>query len=144
MRYDRPMNKIALLLALACAVGCKGVGTKRVLFYTRSNVGVDISGVPPTFDVTIARKEGVMEPVFEGGQTLPVIASFRSDVGFAPLRLFTGIAMTFATSEAALVLASYQGQGDKVDEVVKSKLARQDPAAAAGDRKERGGRGGVR
>jgi hypothetical protein len=95
---------------LVCSVlaGCRGIGTKRVLFYTRSNVGLDISGAPPTLEATIARKEGVIEPVFEGGETLPVIASFRSDVK-GPLRIFAGVAMTFATSQAALALAAYQG-----------------------------------
>lgn len=97
--------------ATALLAGCAGAGTKRVLFYTRSNVGVDISGTPPTFEATIARREGVLEPAFEGGQTLPVVASFRSDTE-GLLRIFTGVAMTFATSEAALALAYKQGSKD--------------------------------
>ncbi len=108
-RIPFPRMLCLAMTSIALASSCANIGTKRVLFYTRSNVGVDISSTPATLDVTIARKEGVLEPVFEGGKTLPVVASFRSDVS-GPLRIFTGVAMTFATADAALALTYNHGE----------------------------------
>ncbi len=63
---------LALLTLPAC------IGYDRMLFTTKSNVGVDLDSTPPTFDVTIARREVVIEPTFDNAETLPVMASFSS------------------------------------------------------------------
>lgn len=110
MRMTR-MNKIPLglllLLAIILPLGLSGcvVGYNSVLFATRSNAGVDLDAVPATTEVSIAREEIVIAPTFEGGQTLPVMASFSSDNNFASKFLF-GVGATFSTGEAAFNMAT--------------------------------------
>lgn len=88
----------ALLLA-----GC-AVGYDSVLFMTKSNIGIDVDGKPPTAEVSIARREVVIAPRFEGGQTPPVVASFRAHVNpFS--RFFFGVQSTFAGGDAAVALS---------------------------------------
>ena len=83
-----------------------GCGTDRLLFVTKSTVGIDIDSRPPTSEIAINRKEGVIERVFEGGQTPPVVASFKADAN--PIARFFGfgIGSTFATGDAAEALSA--------------------------------------
>ncbi len=64
---------VAMLLLLG---GC-GIGYDHTLFFTKTNVGVDIDDTPPTLEASISRREGVITPSFDKGQVLPVMASFR-------------------------------------------------------------------
>ncbi len=98
----------ALLLFLT---GC-GIGYDRMFFFTKTNVGVDVDPQPPTAEITIARREGVIEPTFEGGQTLPVLASFTSSTGAAERFLTGTLALTFSTGDAAVALAKFYGRED--------------------------------
>jgi hypothetical protein len=68
----------SLVLVTAMQVGC-ATGYDRLLFATRTNVGLDIDTKPPTAELSVARREGVIEPTFQEGQTLPVLAGFRFD-----------------------------------------------------------------
>lgn len=93
-----------VLFALPLAgllAGC--VGYNHTLFMTKSNAGLDVDMKPPTTEVTIARKEAVISPVFEGGKTPPVMASFgaNSDVGNSFTRFLFGVDQTFAGGDAA-------------------------------------------
>lgn len=89
---------VPLLLA-ACAPGYNSV-----LFVTRSNAGLDLDTNPPTTELAISRQETVLQPGFEGGQTLPVLASFYSEQNFASKFLF-GVSSTFSTGDAAYNMA---------------------------------------
>jgi hypothetical protein len=91
--------------------GC-GIGYNRVLFATKSNIGLDVDSAPPTAEISIARREGVIQPSFEGGKTLPVLASFRSRFG-APSRFFFGVSSTFSTGAAAVSMAKFFDDGDQ-------------------------------
>jgi hypothetical protein len=97
----------AVVLAIATLPGC-AVGYNSTLFYTQSNIGIDAETKPPTAEISIARREGVIEPGFEGGQTPTVVASFRSNAD--PLsRFFFGVQSTFAGGDAAAALSAAQG-----------------------------------
>ena len=82
--------------------GC-AVGYNYTLFMTKSNFGVDIDSRPPTAEVSLARREVVIEPTFEQGQTLPVFAAFKARNSVATSFLF-GVDSMFAGGVAAAVL----------------------------------------
>lgn len=105
------------ILAAGCVAvllsGC-AVGYNSVLFVTRTNVGVDIDSRPPTLEVGVGRQEGVFEPQFEGGKTLPVLASFRSKV-MGPKRLLMGMSSAFATGRSAIAMTQFYDKPDAGD-----------------------------
>lgn len=115
-------KKAMAYLSLLALTGC-GVGYNRVLFTTRSNVGIDLDTEPPTAQIAISRTEGVFEPTFEDGKTLPVSASFSSTQS-GLTSFFVGVSSTIATGEAATAItalynvedAKYKG-GDNQGEV---------------------------
>ena len=83
-----------------------GCYNDRLLFVTKSIVGIDVDSQPPTTEIAINRKEGVIEPVFEGGQTPPVLASFKADANPVARFFGFGIGSTFATGDAAETLSA--------------------------------------
>ena len=107
----------SLLLALpGLLTGC--VGYNSVLFMTKSNAGLDFDTKPPTAEINISRKEGVVAPVFEGGKTPPVLASFSSQIGSGGGvgRFFFGVDQTFAGGDSALTMAKLYDDDKKVEE----------------------------
>lgn len=103
------INAALAALAVITLSGC-AVGYNSTLFYTQSNIGLDAETKPPTAEISIARREGVIEPGFEGGQTPTVVAGFQSNEGpFS--RFFFGVKSTFAGGDAAEGLS--QGPGGK-------------------------------
>ncbi|MBL8500128.1 MAG: hypothetical protein JNL77_06005 [Nitrosomonas sp.] len=80
-------------LVLVSLGGC-AIGFDHTLFMTKSNVGVDIDTKAPTAELSIARRELVIAPTFEGGQTPPVHASFSTGqrllFGFDVSSVFSG------------------------------------------------------
>jgi hypothetical protein len=95
-------------LAIALLMGGCAVGYNSTLFVTKSNIGLDAETKPPTLEMSIARREGVIAPGFEGGQTPPVMASFRTNSNpFS--RFFFGVKSTFAGGEAAVNLSNVSG-----------------------------------
>lgn len=106
--------------------GC--AGHDRVLFATKTNVGLDIDSTPPTAEVTIARREVAIQPTFpdrgklkltnnetsaktenrnkETQVALPLLASFGLQGGFFDPRI-TGY---FAGGDAAVSLAGSDKQ----------------------------------
>lgn len=82
--------------------GC-AVGYNTTLFMTKSNIGIDIDTKPPTAEISIARREGVIAPGFEDGQTPPLVASFRTNEDTFN-RFFFGVKSTFAGGDAAVAI----------------------------------------
>lgn len=104
MRFSLIKSSVFLGLVISLP-GCALLGSSDVVFFTKSNVGIDLDSTPATTDIAISRMEGVVEPRYEEGQTFPVLATFKSDVN-PVLRFFgMGIGMTFATGEAANTMA---------------------------------------
>lgn len=89
------------------ASGCAGL-ENNVLFMTKTNVGIDIDSKPPTAEISIARREAVLEPTFKGGQTPTVMASFRSSAT-GLLGMFYDISATFAGGDAATTMTRLYG-----------------------------------
>ena len=98
-----------VLAVLVLIQGC-APGYNSVVFATRSNigldaaVGIDADTAPANLEVAISRHEGVLMPTFEGGQTVPVMASFSSESN-AITNFFWGVRSTFATGEAASTMS---------------------------------------
>jgi hypothetical protein len=107
MRADR--RWVVALAALASA-GC-AVGYDTTLFFTKSNLGIDIDTKPPTAEISIARREGVLAPGFEHGHTPPVRATFRSQTNVVS-RFFFGVSSAFAGGDAAKALTLPPGSTD--------------------------------
>lgn len=102
---------VAAGLAALALSGC-GIGYNQLLFVTKSNVGVDFDATPPTAEIAVSRVEGVVQPTFEDGKTLPVMSSFSPE----SKGLFAGrVGQTFATGDAALTMARLY---DDVDQTV--------------------------
>ncbi|MHC4943793.1 MAG: hypothetical protein ACYTG7_12320 [Planctomycetota bacterium] len=123
---------IILVLWLGTVViftGCAGYD--RMLFFTKTNMGLDLDTTPATVDVTISRREGVIAPTFEEGKTPPVLASFRSDVnGFS--RMFTGISSSFAVGDAAQTMTElFDAPDSKADAQDSSLELEKMPVASA-------------
>ena len=94
---------IAFIIAGLSLSGCAGYD--RILFVTKTNVGLDIDNKPPTAEITIARRELAITPSFQDADdkenTLPLLASFALTGGF----LNPEIISRFAGGAAALYLA---------------------------------------
>lgn len=105
MKTKHLLQSLALLIPLGMFTGC--VGYNSALFMTKSNAGLDFDMKPPTVEINISRKEGVVEPSFEGGKTPPVMASFSTKAGGAGglHRFFFGVDQTFAGGDAAVTMA---------------------------------------
>ena len=101
------IHLVALTVGLLALSGC-AVGYNATLFVTKSNVGIDIDSKPPTAEISIARREGVIGPTFEGGQKPPVVASFRYDVK-GLIGLFATVSSTFAGGDAAATMSKLFG-----------------------------------
>lgn len=97
--------KITVFLLPGVLGGC-AVGFDHTLFMTKSNVGLDVDTKPPTAEVSIARRELVIAPTFEGGQTPNVLAGFKTGN-----RLLFGfdVSSIFAGGDAALSLTKKNG-----------------------------------
>lgn len=99
---------IAFMIAGLSISGCAGYD--RVLFVTKTNVGLDIDNKPPTAEITIARRELAITPTFQNAHgadnTLPLLASFALTGGF----LNPEIISRFAGGDAAIILAQGSNQ----------------------------------
>lgn len=117
------------VLLLGLLSGCE---QNRLLFATKSIVGLDVDSQPPASELSINRKEGVIEPVFEGGQTPPVLASFKADMNPVARFFGFGIGTTFATGDAAEALSSLFTTTDKeLDDAVRTECARNPSTASS-------------
>ena len=94
---------IAFIIAGLSLSGC--AGEDRILFVTKTNLGLDIDSKPPTAEITIARRELAITPSFRDAygneNTLPLLASFGLRGNF----LNPEITSRFAGGPAAIILA---------------------------------------
>lgn len=106
MKHSIPLLGGLMVWLTGCA------GYNHTLFMTKSNAGLDFDAKPPTAEITISRKEAVIAPAFEGGQTPPVMASFKPDVGFDGSfgNFFLGVDQTFAGGDAAMAMTTLYGK----------------------------------
>ncbi len=128
-KWSAPLNlrlASAAVVAVAGLVGSGcGVGYNHVLFFTKSNVGIDIDTKPPTAEISVARREGAIAPTFEDGKTPPVAASFRVGVK-GLIGLFADVSSTFAGGDAATTMTGLFDDAytrkPKSDDPIKSDL----------------------
>src|SRR5262245_57749866 len=92
---SRSGSRGALAVLLPALLGGCALGYNSMLFVTKSNIGLDVDTRPPTAEISIARREGVIAPTFEKGQKPPVLASFRSQFK-GLLGIFSSVSSTFA------------------------------------------------
>jgi len=92
-------NTILLAAALALA-GCAINDT--VVFVTKTSIGLDGDLTTGSASIAYDRTDGYIAPRYPDGAVPPVVASIQTDLGvFVPQ-----ISQTYATGEAALILAS--------------------------------------
>lgn len=101
---------LSILFLSAMMAGC-AIGYDSMLFLTKSNFGIDVDAKPPTAEISVARREGVIGPTFEGGKKPPVLASFRSGTR-GLLGLFASVSSTFAGGDAAATMTKLFGDPD--------------------------------
>jgi hypothetical protein len=108
---SRPLLRLLPALGFA-ALGAGCVGYNSTVFVTKSNAGLDFDAKPPTTEITVARKETVIAPSFEGGRTPPVVASFKPHAGTGNgfENFFFGVDQTFAGGDAALAMTRLYDQ----------------------------------
>jgi hypothetical protein len=109
MKAKRLFQSFLLLFPPFLLTGC--IGYNSTLFVTKSNFGLDADLKPPTLEVSLARREAVIEPVFENGKTPPVEASFRVEPG-AHVPFFPSISSTFSGGDAAVMISKLYGDED--------------------------------
>ncbi len=109
------MRKWMVIATATCLMstilGCT-IGYKKTLFFTKTNVGLDIDSEPPTMELTFSRREAVVSPTFENGQTPPVLAGFSFHVT-GPLEFSTRISSAFAGGDTAVTMATLFDATDK-------------------------------
>ena len=79
------------------------------VFYTVTNIGVNFDTRPPTAEIALSRREGVLQPELEGGVHLPVIATMDSRPGLLEGR----VTATFIGGAAAEIAARENKQTDE-------------------------------
>lgn len=99
---DAQFLRILIFSILFGFLGGCAIGFDHTLFMTKSNVGLDIDTKSPTAEISVARRELVIAPAFEGGQTPAVHASFST----ANRKLFGfNVSSVFAGGDAAATLS---------------------------------------
>lgn len=99
---------LAFLSAISlCLQGC-AIGYNTTFFMTKTNFGLDVESKPPTAEISIARREGVIEPSFDS-QTLPVVAGFSGTTNPFSNYLF-GVSSVFAGGDAAAIVTNLSGK----------------------------------
>jgi len=98
------LSSVVILLGSSLLTGC--FGYDRILFVTKTNVGLDVENKPPTAEITIARRELAIAPTFRDtvtgeNKTLPLLAAFGRTGGL----FTTGLKSNFAGGDAAIWLA---------------------------------------
>lgn len=106
-------NGIILIIGFFLLSGCSGYD--RILFITKTNVGLDIDDTPPTAEITIARRELAITPTYQHTtgdlKTLPLLGSFRLTGGtFNP-----EISSVFSGGAAAVILVTKGGNVEAKD-----------------------------
>ncbi len=102
--------KILTVVFICSLISACGVGQKKLLFTTRSNIGLDVDAKQFTAQLNIDRQEAVIGPTFEGGRHFPIAAAFvnsnRLLGGFGVSSLFSGGASALALSQSPAELTA--------------------------------------
>jgi hypothetical protein len=90
-------------LCICFGVGLSGCANPQLdtVFYTVTNMGVNFDSRIPAAEIALSRREGVLQPEFEGGVHLPVIATSESRPGLLEGR----VTATFIGGAAAEIAA---------------------------------------
>jgi hypothetical protein len=99
MNLKQQLTRAATLALAVSLTGC--VGYNSAFMATKTNVGLDLDTKTPTAEISLARREVVVAPTFENGQTPPVEASFRVKGGW----IFASVATTFTGGDAAATVS---------------------------------------
>lgn len=102
---------VVMFVSSTLLSGC--FGYDRVLFVTKTNMGIDVENQPPTAEITVARRELAIAPAFrdstEKDNTPPLLASFgRKGSVFSP-----GITSIFAGGTAAVWLGAEKDKNEE-------------------------------
>lgn len=88
---------VAYLFVIAVALTSGCAHPNRVLFFTKTSIGIDADTTPPTATISYDRIDGYLGPRYDSGAVPPVLASIQSDLAiFAPK-----IKQVYATGQAA-------------------------------------------
>ena len=98
--HARTLTLAACLAALLSTAGC--VSTDRVMFVTKTSLGIDFDAKPPSASIAYDRIEGYTAPRYANGEIPPVVASIKSDGGIFTPR----IRQIYATGDAAEIVIS--------------------------------------
>ena len=98
-------------LCICFGVGLSGCTNPQLdtVFYTVTNMGVNFDSRIPAAEISLSRREGVLQPEFEGGVHLPVIATSDSRPGLLEGR----VTATFIGGAAAEIAARDKGETDE-------------------------------
>lgn len=99
MKTTNPLQLLAAFAGMFLLTGCVGYNT--TFFGTKTNLGLDLDTKTPTAEISIARREVVVAPTFENGQTPPVEASFQVSGAW----IASSVSSTFAGGNAAATFA---------------------------------------
>jgi hypothetical protein len=92
----------ALVVAATAAVLLAGCATDRVIFVTKTSIGLDIDRTPGTLAIAYDRIDGFFGPRYDNGAVPPVVASINTDLAvFAPQ-----IRQVYATGNAATLVTT--------------------------------------
>ncbi|OAI03759.1 hypothetical protein [Methylomonas methanica] len=84
---------VTIYFIMSAVSGC-GIGQKKLLFVSKTNVGVDIDADRLTAQINIDREEAAIGPTFEGGKHVPLVAGFTNESrflgGFGVSTIFAG------------------------------------------------------
>jgi len=112
---------LGMVFAVSVLLQACAPGYNSVLFATRSNIGFDADTSPPNLEIGISRQEGVFEPAFEGGETVPVMGSFSSESD-AFFRFFLGVRSTFSTGQAAYIMSYLYNDPTRAEKIPYKKV----------------------
>ena len=102
-------RQVALCICFGVGLsGCTNPPADTV-FYTVTNMGVNFDSRIPAAEISLSRREGVLQPEFEGGVHLPVIATSDSRPGLLEGR----VTATFIGGAAAEIAARDKGETDE-------------------------------
>lgn len=110
--------KTVLILSLALATQGCATGYNHSLVSNSANIGFDLNAEPGKLEGAISSTSGGMTPTFEGGQTLPLLASITTkSKGMG--QFFKGSASTVVTGDAAYTMSYIYADCNKNVDAVK-------------------------
>jgi hypothetical protein len=80
-----------------------GCAADRVIFVTKTTIGIDADTTPPTVSIAYDRTDGYIGPRYDNGAVPPVVSSLQSDLAiFAPK-----VKQVYATGDAAELVTDH-------------------------------------